>query len=168
MRLIALLASFLLWTPEAAAQDIGTERTLGVGLVVGSPTGVTGKYYFAGPTHAVVGAVATEFIGFADDRLTLYVAYLNHPLRLATLGFAEIPVYVGVGPQFWTADLDDDVDLDDNFDDDAAFGLRVPVGIDVNLRDLPLQFSGGVAALLPVVPEVELGVDISVAARYYF
>lgn len=165
MGLFVLLASFLAFTPDAAAQDIGTERTIGLGVQLGSPTGLTGKYYFAGPEHAVVAGLAAEFIGFADDRLTGYLAYLYHPVTIASGAFASVPLYVGVGPQIWSADLGDDVS---DFDDDAAFGLRIPVGLDVNMNNLPIQISGGVAALLPVVPDITLGIDISVAARYYF
>lgn len=163
MGLLPLLVS--LWVAGAQAQEIGTERTLGLGVQLGSPTGVTGKYYFMGPEHAVSAGIATEFIGFADDRLTIYATYLYHPLVLASGTFAEVPLFVGAGPQFWTSDLGDGRD---DFDDDAAFGARIPVGFDVNLRELPLQFSGELAGLLPFIPEIEFSIDLSVAARYYF
>lgn len=166
MGLLTLLVVLLGLGPEAHAQDIGTERTFGLGVTLGNPTGVSGKYYFAGPVHAVDVGVATEFIGFADDRITIYAAYLNHPVTLAHLGFAELPLFVGIGPQFWTNDLDDDIN--DDFDDDAAFGVRVPLGVDMNFASFPLQITGAVAGLVPFIPEVSLSADIYVAARYYF
>jgi len=165
MGVLPLLVS-LLAVSGAEAQEIGTERTLGLGIQLGSPTGISGKYYFMGPEHAVSAAIATEFIGFADDRLTLYATYLYHPLVLASGTVAELPLFVGIGPQFWTSDLGDD--FGDDFDDDAAFGARIPVGFDVNLRELPLQFSGEIAGLLPFLPEIDFSIDLSVAARYYF
>lgn len=164
MGVLPLLVS-LLATSGVQAQEIGTERTLGIGVQLGSPTGVSGKYYFMGPEHAVSAAIATEFIGFADDRLTIYATYLYHPLVLASGTVAELPLFVGIGPQFWTSDLGNG---NDDFDDDAAFGARIPVGLDVNLRELPLQFSAELAGLLPFVPEVDFSIDLSVAARYYF
>lgn len=163
----SLVALSLLLTPVAQAAEIGTEDILGVGVMLGSPTGVIGKFYFGGPRHAVDFGIATEFFGFGDDRATLFGTYLYQPGVLLGGGTVEIPWHVGAGVQLWTEDLDADLG-DDLQDEDAAFGLRVPVGVDVNVRFLPLQFTADMAVVAPIVPDVDLGFQIFGAVRYYF
>ena len=164
--LVPVLAFFFGVANHAHAADIGTEETLGAGVTLGSPTGVTGKFYFAGPDHALDFGVATEFLGFGDDRATIYATYLFQPGVLFAPGPVSIPWHIGAGAQLWTSDLDQDIDPD--FGDDAAFGIRIPVGLDANLKNLPLQVTGDVAPVIPIIPSVEVGFELSLAVRYYF
>lgn len=163
MGLVPLLAALFVGAPQAEATEIGYSNNVGLGLVFGNPTGLTGKVYFDGPVHAIDAAVATQLFGFGQDRTTAHVVYLNHPGVLLAGSVAQLPWHVGVGPQIWSGSLSDD-----DFFEDMAFGVRVPVGLDLNFRQAPVQISGDVAAVVPIVPSPTLGLDLNVSVRYFF
>jgi hypothetical protein len=143
-------------------------KTFGLGLELGAPTGITGKY-FLGADRALDFGVGDVYNYFDRSGLHIYADYLFHPVSLASTETFELPFYVGIGGRFW------------NFEDRSvagnpsasAIGLRVPVGvafdfnavpIDIFLQIVPvLDFYSGYAA-----HSIYLDFDVSIGVRYWF
>jgi len=158
----------LLLSPPAHATEIGTPaHKFGLGLVVGSPSGLTGKYYTGGRRNAIEGTVAVS-PGYHGPGGGIYLhgVYLWHPSVLATEPGFVLPWHAGVGAF-----------LADNYDtwwrdwnNGTAVGARGVIGLDFDLEDIRLQISGDLALNLGVHSTWGLVYDpgISVGARYFF
>jgi hypothetical protein len=148
---------------NASATEIGDGRAFGLGLQLGEPTGITGKYYLGGRRNAIDFLVGSYYdAGFAGD-VYVHVSYHAHLAELASGSGVAIPFRVGVGgflnSGYW------------RFDDDAndiVFGARVPVGLDFDLESAPVQFYLEVAVEVAIIPFVGAGIDGGIGARYYF
>jgi hypothetical protein len=148
-------------------------KTFGLGLELGAPTGITGKYFVA-PSGALdfgLGAVYGHYYG--DDGLHLYMDYLWHPLVLASPEPFELPFYIGVGGRFWTFDYcraNNDCGVDG-----SVFGIRVPIGLDFDFNNVPLDVFVQLTPTLDFYRgyryrdhDVWLDFDFSVGIRYWF
>ena len=143
-------------------------KTFGLGLELGAPTGLTGKYFLSGD-RALDFGVGTIYEYFDRSGLHLYGDYLFHPVSLAANQVFELPLYIGIGGRLWSFDNDRNGVVDDA----VAFGVRVPIGISFDFNTLPLD------AFVQVVPvldffsgyaahSVYFDIDVSVGVRYWF
>jgi len=73
----------------------GQGSDLGLGIIIGEPTGICVKY-FTSPTGAVAGAAAWSLSG-DEKALHIYGDYLFHMSELATWEGGRSPFYAGVG-----------------------------------------------------------------------
>jgi hypothetical protein len=144
----------------AEASEVGG-KPFGLGVVVGDPTGLSAKLYLGGTTNAVDFALAFDTAGIYDDYVYFHATYLWHPSVLASGSGAEVPWHVGVGG-FAASDRWD------NRGEDDVLGVRVPIGIDVNLESVPLQFFGDLGLRLALLPGTDVDFDVGVGARFYF
>jgi len=136
-------------------------RGLGVGLILGEPTGIAAAWRGQGRSFMDL-AVAWSV---TNDRLHLQADYL-HTLatfqdRLAPK--ISMPFYVGVGPRLRLGE-----DEAWSKTEHALFGVRVPVGLGVNGDGVPVD---GFLELAPVVglyPETRFELDACLGARVYF
>lgn len=143
-------------------------KTFGLGLELGAPTGVNGKWFFTSD-RALDFGVGNVFTYFNRSGLHLYGDFLFHPTSLASVEAFELPLYVGVGGRIW--DFRDSGP--DTADDAFAFGIRVPIGVALDFNTVPLDvffqavpvldFFSGYAA-----HSVYLDFDFSVGVRYWF
>lgn len=142
----------------------------GLGLELGAPFGINGKYFLTDSTALNFG-VGTVYDNYYDDRdgLHLYIDHLWHPFSLTNQPAFQLPFFVGVGARIWDFD-----DRRDRFDDNEglALGVRVPVGIAFDFNKVPLD----VWIQLTFVADVFLGYDDrfgphlegSIGIRYWF
>src|SRR3569623_1691068 len=99
---IAVLAS--VGTADARPRPHGfggkrfeANKTFGLGLELGEPTGLNGKLFLQ-PDQAIdfgVGDIYHHYYG--GDGLHLYFDYLWHPVSLDSNESFELPIYVGIG-----------------------------------------------------------------------
>jgi len=143
---------------SAPAQD-----QLGVGLILGEPTGLSVKYWLD-DEHALDGAAAWSF--WDDDGFQLHADYLWHNYELLDLGETEgrVPVYYGLGARL---KFEDDEDRGRGDDDDTVFGIRVPLGITYRFDSRPLDLFAEVVPIVDLAPDVELNVNLAVGIRFY-
>lgn len=146
-------------------------KTFGLGLELGEPTGITGKYFLQSDRALDFGL--GEIYNYYDYRgLHLYMDYLWHPVSLASTDAFELPLYIGLGGRFW--------DFQDRrtpaYVNGYALGFRVPVGISIDFNNLPLDI------FFQVVPTADLYfntpsnydrsfyivIDGSIGIRYWF
>jgi hypothetical protein len=150
-------------------------KTFGLGLELGEPTGLTGKLF-------VSSNAALDFgIGYAyqnyyyDDGLHIYGDILFHPTVLAHADAFELPFYIGGGIRYWDFDFCDPQGICTYRG--SAVGIRVPIGIDFDFNRAPIDI------FLQIVPVIDflhgdyydryrdrthLAVDPSVGFRFWF
>lgn len=141
--LLALLASAAV---PAAAQYAGQ---YGTGIIVGNPTGITGKIWTSHSQAIDLG------LGFGP-RVAVYADYLVHGWgALPQPASGRFPVYFGVGAQFGGYL-------------DATIGVRAVVGLAFWFSDRPLEIFAEAVPVYRVAlaPRVRLGGGLGV--RYYF
>ena len=108
----------------------------GIGIELGGPTGLNGKYFLSGNTalNFGIGYDHERYYGYRYRRrgLHLYIDHLWHPVELTQTEPFKLPFYVGVGVRVWDFDDRDEVD-------GTAIGVRVPLGIAFDFNNIPLD-----------------------------
>lgn len=116
--------------PRPRAKKFSANKQFGVGLMVGAPTGLSGKYFFARATALDFGIGTIR--GWSNrDGLHAHVDVLWHPAVLINARPFVMPFYIGLGGRLF--------DYDDDNNDDLALGLRVPIGIAFDFNNVPLD-----------------------------
>ena len=140
-------------------RDVGG---VGVGIVLGLPTGITVAYR---PDTGRVYADAA--LAWSFDRGNLHV-HGDVLLRLADLRTDEIadvhfPVYLGLGPRMRFGNspytLADEV---------VELGVRVPIGMSFIHDDIPIEAFVELAPGIGLFPATVGTFDAAIGARYYF
>lgn len=134
------------------AQIIDEERgSLGLGFLLGEPTGVSVKSWNSSRSAFDIGA-AWSLAGREGEALHLHADFLLHswfsdPDNLA--------LYYGLGGRII-------------FADEAAVGARVPVGLNYVFSNVPFDMFVEAAPILDLTPEIELAGNGAIGIRYYF
>lgn len=170
---LAGLALFAVALPEADARSrprrassFSANKEFGLGLMIGHPTGLSGKYYLSADTAVDFGLGVVGGYGHRSG-LHLHADFLWHPAVLVTQSSFVMPLYFGVGGRFW--DFDDD--RDDRYDDDTALGVRVPLGIALDFNNVPLDVFFELAFVLDFFVNdggAHGGLAGAIGVRYYF
>lgn len=176
MRMPLPLAAFVLVVATAFALPAEAQRgsvtpmgrTFGLGLQLGAPTSITGKFMVAGDQGVVVGVGGG--IGY-DFSLSLHADYLWHPAVFATFPPASFSFYVGGG--LWLA-LSDARGrwgwYDYRYYPGVPFGLgvRIPIGVNMAFREIPIELYLEGVPTVAVFPHIGFGIGASIGARFYF
>jgi len=162
---ICATGSLLIATTALGGTEIGETRHCGVGIILGSPTGLSGKCYVPDRSFGVDVALAYETFGYRNGTLYLHATALWHPMDLHTDDWGNVPWYVGVGPFFGTWQFRDS---HPNFDNDWYIGVRTPVGIGIDFSDVPIQIYAEVSLLVALLPATDIDLGFGLGARYYF
>lgn len=149
-----------------AGTEIGARRPFGLGLQLGTFSGISGKVYLgASRANALDFSVGTGYGERWTDSFHLHVTYSRHFAPLASGGGVTIPWRVGIGGFANTGDYWGFQRYDGR---GAILGARAPIGLDFDLEEIALQFYIEVAMNLTVIPGVSAGLDAGLGARYYF
>jgi hypothetical protein len=148
-------------------------KTFGLGLELGEPSGITGKYFLS-PSGAIdfgLGYIYGHY--YAGDGLHVYADYLWHPLVLASAAPFELPFYIGLGGRFWSFDYGCEPNGRNCAYDGAAFGVRVPLGLDLDFNNVPLDIFFQIVPTLDFYRhyrdrDLYLGIDASIGVRFWF
>jgi hypothetical protein len=155
-------------TPRSARAEGGP---FGMGLIIGSPTGVSLKYYLGEGDQAIDGAVGFAFIG--NGGIQVHADYLWHPWVLTRDPAFTMPVHLGVGARLIDHDRGRDAD------DDFHVGIRGPIGLSFDFTEIPLDVFIELALIVDFHGDhrindgddsdhVDLDLNAGVGARYYF
>jgi hypothetical protein len=174
---LAAVCAVTLSSSRAHAQD----RPFGLGLMLGNPTGLSGKLYLGGKPFALqggIGFIDDDFDRGDDDGFHLFVDAVWHPVILANTPSLTLPLYFGVGGRI--IDDDDDYGCGNNVctDDDTYIGVRVPVGILLDFKRVPLDVFFELALVVDFIEFDDDDFDDddhdrahlngAIGARYYF
>lgn len=175
---VAALLVLVLAPPDAQAHP-RKNGPFGIGVILGEPTGLTGKYFFD-DMMALDFHVGVE--GFDNDRhdnVALYVDFLFH-FPVGEFSWATLPLYVGPG---LTLVFDDDdcyhtrfgkycEDRDrDRFDDDDLdihLAIRAPFGLAFWFSKFGGEAFVEIALQLFLIEHVDIDLDFATGFRYYF
>ena len=167
MRSVLALAAVLA-TAAPASADPDDDHTrgadkgaLGIGIILGEPTGLTAKLYLK-DDQAIQGAVGSAFIG---GGIQVHADYVFHPYILQTRPSFVLPFYFGPGVRV--------IDYSDGRDSNAlAIGLRVVGGLLFDFKAVPLDAFIEVAGVLEYEFKDGAGAGLALNAgagvRYYF
>ena len=166
MRFVLLAAAIAIAAPARAHGDGDLSRgsdkgTLGVGIILGEPTGITAKLYLKDDV-AIQGAVGSALIG---GGLQLHADYVFHPYILQSRPSFVLPVYFGPGVRL--------IDYSNGRDDSSfAIGVRGVAGMLFDFKDVPLDAFVEVAAVLEYEFKdgrgAALRLNAGAGVRYYF
>ena len=162
--LLVALLSLAGATPAFAEEEVGDSEkgVFGIGLIVGEPTGVSGKYYI-GDDMAIDFAAGAAFIGRG---LQLHGDFLFHPFTLQNTKTFVFPFYTGAGLRILRRDPGD------NTERHTRLGIRLVVGGQLDFREIPIDvfFEGALVGDYRTLDNDRFGLDLNVSAgvRYYF
>ena len=145
-----ILLCALLCAPGACfAADSRDQKNMGAGIVIGSPVGITGKYWLS-RENAIDGV----FSVLGSNEIYLHADYLWHDYR----AFPEpeegkLPLYYGVGGSFTS---------------DGDVSVRVPVGIAYMFEGYPFDVFLELAPVITFFHDEGFGLRGGIGARYYF
>lgn len=155
------LALVALSTPAHAE---GVEKgALGVGIIIGEPTGVSAKLYLR-DDQAIQAALAVSSVvgGFQ-----VHADYLLHPFILEERDEFTLPAYVGAGVSLLQHGGEDD---------DFRVGVRAVAGLLFDFKEVPLDVFAEVAGVgqytfgsdSDSVNGLGVALNGGIGARYYF
>jgi len=157
-----------------ASKSFEANKTFGLGLELGEPTGLNGKYFLSDKAALDFGLGVIYSHYYYGDGVHLYGDFLYHPVSLVSAEAFELPLYIGGGLRFWNFNYCD-MNLCDYHG--SALGIRIPVGISFDFNNTPLDIF---IQLTPVIDFVygdyydryrdrsHIGIDLSVGIRFWF
>lgn len=160
-------------TADARGRSFGGKQyesngSFGIGLELGSPFGLNGKYFVTG-NQALNFGIGGDGYGYLDrSGFNLYFDYLWHPVSLADPPAFKLPFYIGIGGRIWF--FDDHSRFADN---GQAFGVRVPIGIAFDFNKAPIDVFIQLTPFFDfyrdyLVDSNHLGIEGSIGVRYWF
>lgn len=148
----ALLLALLFLCGTALAQEMGG---IGVGIIVGKPTGLSVKKWLD-DERAIDAAAAWTFE--KESSFTLYADYLLHRFDLLEeqmkIKSGKLPIYYGLGIRV-------------EFGDETKAGMRIPLGISYIFKKEPIDLFLEIAPGLDLVPSTGLDLSGGLGVRYY-
>lgn len=127
---------------------------LGVGLIVGEPTGLSVKYWLS-DDEAVDAGAGWSFSG--HDSFHLHADYLVHRFEIIDTDedAGRAPLYYGIGARI------------KDKRDGTALGARVPLGISYMFADTPFDLFAEIVPILDLAPDVDLDINVAIGFRFY-
>jgi len=146
--LIFVVLGGLLLPSGSIAQDSG----LGLGIILGQPTGVSFKAWTA-RNQAVDVAVAWAFD--REEAVHVHADYLFHNFRLFDVEKGQFVLYYGIGGRI-------------KAESRTRFGLRIPIGLSYLFEDVPLELFFELGPIMDLAPSTLFRMSTGVGIRYYF
>ncbi|MEJ2553235.1 MAG: hypothetical protein P8164_10955 [Gammaproteobacteria bacterium] len=142
--------STMLWAVVASAKG----ENLGVGLMVGAPTGLSLKAW-QDSIHAI--DVGLGWTAEHNESFHLHADYLFHDFSVFKPGTGRMPLYYGMGGT-----------ISRKSGDNTHVGIRVPFGISYFVAKSPLEIFGELAPRADLSPSSHFTVDAALGIRFYF
>lgn len=148
--IVLILGTFSGRSSAISAEPL--QRTFGLGVILGEPTGLSAKVWVS-PQRAFDAGAAWSFRnkGF----LHLHADYLWHfPGRINTP--EEIDLYLGIGARVGFSAKD------------GIVGIRFPAGVGWRPQNVPIDLFIEIAPIFDLVPATGLSLNGGIGARFYF
>lgn len=148
----SILFALSYFSPSSAYAQLTKEvnKNIGIGVMLGEPTGVTVKIWKGDKTAFDIGGAWS--IAKENEALHLHASLLRHSWFQDR---PNIAFYYGIGGRIL-------------FIDDAAIGVRVPFGLTYVANKLPLDFFVEVAPIFDLVPDSGFAGNGAIGMRIYF
>lgn len=129
---------------------LAQEKGLGIGVMVGEPTGLSAKIWTSEQT-ALDAGLAWSFSGIGY--LQIHADMLWHR-EVFDIKSGKLPVYYGAGAKLLLAS-------------DLGLGLRIPVGMVYYFDQLPIDIFVELVPGIILLPGTTLDLDLAIGARYF-
>jgi len=146
LKLQILVIIFTLFIGSTYAQ-----KSFGLGIILGEPTGLSAKLWTGG-TNAFDFGAAWSFEG--SGHLLLQTDYVWHS-SLTKTSSGGLALYYGIGGRIV-------------FSDDPDIGVRIPVGLDYIFSSAPIDIFVEVVPIMDFVPSTEFVVNGGLGIRFWF
>lgn len=170
--ILLLLSTALAEAPDdggaVATTEIGSVYDIGIGVALGNPTGISGKFYLDGRKTAVEAVIGTESWGPGYGGLYAHGVYLWHPGTVLYESDFEMAWHIGGGAFLSNWGRDPGNRFDNWSDSRLSAGARVQAGLDLDLTRIPFQVYGDLAMNLLVLPKPWPALHVAAGVRYYF
>lgn len=151
--IVTLLAAFLTVSLNSLSQAQDASKDVGIGFMVGEPTGLSLKSWTSGNNAFDIGLAWS--LG-RYDAINIHADYLWHNYSaFSEVDSGILPLYYGIGGR---------VVFDEN---DAVIGARVPVGLNYLFEDAPIGLFIEVAPIFNIAPSTDFDVDGGLGVRFY-
>ena len=153
---------------QSSHAQLSSEHPLGLGFTVGSPSGVTVKYWINEKN-----ALDTNLGWGWGNKIVVWSDYLwlfpegfgngNHFMKML------LP-YLGGGLLLGTSDkhYTHDKNSEGHGIEHTHFGFRLPLGVDWKIPDVSITLGVEIAPTLLVAVHTRAGVQFGISGRYYF
>ena len=145
---LSVLFSMLCFMTTAQAQ----ERGLGLGVILGEPSGISGKSWLAKKT-ALAGAVAWSLEN--EEALHLHLDHLFHDFDSMPVEQGTLALYYGFGGRI-------------KFADESTISIRIPIGLNYLFATAPMDLFLEVVPMLDLIPRTEVNLNGGIGIRYFF
>jgi hypothetical protein len=133
----------------AITSRVGAAEDVGVGVQLGQPMGVTGKYWLSSTT-AVDAAAGYHF----NKNFDMHADYLWHSFSSFDVQSGRLPFYFGIGGRVMLGN-------------DSNFGMRLPIGVSFLTSNEPFEFYAEVAPVVQLLTSLGVDIDGAVGIRVY-
>ena len=149
----ALAAAPAATNSTVGATEAGRPRGFGAGAIIGSPTGLSMKYWLTDMT-AIDGALAWHFGD--DDRFQIHADHLWHIfVNDLHVPDARLPLYFGVGLRVLAGNH-------------PEAGVRIPLGLSYLANRVPVEVFAEIAPVVEFAPDTDGSVEGGIGVRFYF
>jgi hypothetical protein len=159
-RIIGMVLFTLLLCVSGARADKG----VGLGVIIGEPTGITVKKWLS-YNHAVDAGAGWSFS--ENNSVHFHADYLFHNFDLLDAGSlgGRLPVYFGLGGRLKLQNHDNDRGRNH---DHALAGARLPLGIAYEFPRDPVELFAEIVPVVDLIPDADFDINAAVGVRFYF
>jgi hypothetical protein len=155
MRIVIVAAALLgITAGVAGAEGSAGSKKVGLGIVVGQPTGISFKLNL-NAENAIDAAAAWSLSG--NNNLHLRADYIYHRYGVIDVDKGRLPLFFGVGGR---------IELRENARN--LFGIRFPIGLDYYFSGAPFDVFVQVAPVLEVAPDTDFEFEAALGGRFWF
>lgn len=152
-------------TATAQRRSYRTNKVFGLGVMLGAPSGLSGKYFMASDFALDFGVGVYHRFGHREG-IHLHADVLWHPVNLVSAAPFDLPLYFGIGGRFWSHDR-----YRDDYNDHSHLGVRAPLGIAFDFKRVPLDVFAEVALVIDILADDGHGYSDfngAIGIRYWF
>jgi hypothetical protein len=166
---LAVFILFVMLGKTALAQTPG-DRRFGLGVVLGAPTAITGKYWISKKSAFDFGisAAPAYWVLIYGDYLWEYPDGFGHSSKFVS----QLVPYIGVGGGLFSWNPNDYADRPWGWRgyNNSGVGLyaRVPFGVEWVPQKPPLGVFIEISPGIAIFPGMWVTLDIGIGVRYYF
>ena len=142
----------VLFAALAGLSFAASNHNVGLGIMVGEPTGLSFKMW-SRPTVAWDAGVAWSFVD--GKYVQVHGDFLLHNFNLFRVDSGRMSLFYGVGARL-------------KFADDLTVSLRIPVGLAYEFEKTPVEIFLEMVPMMDFIPDTGFQMAGALGVRYYF